>query len=543
MPEFTVPLFTPETRRGMAQNVSVTKDAYLGACVLEKVTDSASSQAIYYVQKRPGLTDGGTLASGNIGTLIFVSPANTRIISAWGGSNSTVYDQATSAGTVTGVISTCIETIISGTVYWLMTSNDGTGWYLANGAISTTAYTGNTHTSTTVDNISPNTTGMYAGQAITGSGFQAGTRIASVDSSSAITLTLATTTSLVGTALTKTPIAKILSANFPVAVGQFAQMDGFIFVVNAAGRLYNSDINSITSWQASSYIEANLQTDTAWTCFKYKNHILVFGNQSIEFFYNAGNAFGSPLVSRKELFSNVGIYGVTAQPPNVTQIRDYVFFISSDQCLYTFEEFSPKNLSRQGMSLGGKIGSTTYAALPLTAFPIGSDIIIHVLASNQTTLDKWYSVTNDFFYEPNLSYTLKIVDPQNYASINVGIAVDAGGTSGKVINVDDSVYQDIGAAFTMTIQTQPYYINNGLPFIIDNITLIADTQSSGSSTLSSTADDYATFGTIGSFDLTQQQKNLSGGGYYDSSVAFKLTDSGNNAWRGQALKITWRPAK
>lgn len=515
----------------------------MGACLLEKVVDEASGRASYYVQKRPGFTDGGTLASGNIGTLVFVSPATLRLVSAFGGSNSTIFDQATSAGTITGIANNCVETIISGTTYWLFVSSDGTGWYLANGAISTTAYTGDTHTSTTVDNISPNTTGMYAGQAITGSGFQAGTRISSVNSSSSITLTLATTTSLSGTAITKTPIAKILSANFPSAVGQFAQMDGFIFVVNAAGRLYNSDINSITSWQASSYIEANLQTDTAWTAFKYKNHILVFGNQSIEFFYNAGNAFGSPLAARKELFSNVGIYGV-AQQTNITQIRDKVFFISSDQCLYTFSDFTPKNLSRQGMSLGGRIGSTTYAAGPITGFPVGSDIIIHITASTQTTLDKWYSVTNDFFFEPNLGFSsMRIVDPQSYASVGVGIAVEAGGTSGKIYNLDDSVFQDNGAAFTMTIQTQPFVLNKGAPFVVKRFRLIGDNQSGGTIGLRVNDKDYnsSNWRSVGSFDKTDLSQWLGRGGYFRNHMIIELTDSHNSACRLQAIEVDWEP--
>ena len=94
----------------------------------------------------------------------------------------------------------------------------------------------------------------------------------------------------------------------------------------------------------------------------------------------------------------------------------------------------------------------------------------------------------------------------------------------------------------MTIQTQPYYLNDGDPFFIDEITLVADTQASGSSALTTSANDYASFETIGSLDLTVQQKTLPAGGYYDSHVIFKITDSGNQAWRGQALKVKWRPA-
>ena len=93
----------------------------------------------------------------------------------------------------------------------------------------------------------------------------------------------------------------------------------------------------------------------------------------------------------------------------------------------------------------------------------------------------------------------------------------------------------------MTIQTEPIYLNGGKGFIINSIELIADTQSSGSTTLKTSADDYANFNTIDTFDLTAQRKEIAPGGYYESHVIFQLTDSGNQPWRGQALKVDWTP--
>lgn len=542
MEQLTVPLIGPQTRRGYGINVTTTKDQFYSGSLLINSNDALSQQSIPFLQRRPGIKNQGNVGSG-IGTAIFVSPSTNFDVIAYGATNSTIIVAGLgTAGTITGITSYIIETILNSQTYYLISSSDGTGWYLVHSAVSVTAYTGDTHTSTTVDNISPSTSGMYAGQAITGSGFQAGTRIASVNSSTAITLTLATTSSLSGTAITKTPIAKILSANFPSMVGAFAAMDGYIFAVDQKGNVYNSDINTVDTWQASNFIQANLKTDGAVTLLRYKNNIVCFGSSSIEFFYNAGNAFGSPLASRKELFTNIGCLS-SATSKVVCDVFDYVFWIGNDDCLYTFNEFTPKNLNQQGMTLGAVVTSTTYPPNAISAFVVNNDVVVNI-TSGTASGEKWYSLINGEFFNPEFGVSGMIWCanlPNSGSFLAVGVSLV--NTSGDVFTLDSNTFKDNGSAFTMTIQTQPYYLNNGLPFIIDNITLIADTQSSGSSTLSSTADDYATFGTIGSFDLTQQQKNLSGGGYYDSSVAFKLTDSGNNAWRGQALKITWRPAQ
>lgn len=71
-------------------------------------------------------------------------------------------------------------------------------WAAGHGGVS---LTGNTSTSINVTNIA-NTDVLYVGCPITGSGFATGTVVASIVSSTAITLSLPTTTTLTGTALT-----------------------------------------------------------------------------------------------------------------------------------------------------------------------------------------------------------------------------------------------------------------------------------------------------------------------------------------------------
>lgn len=66
---------------------------------------------------------------------------------------------------------------------------------------TTSGVTGNTHTTTTVDNVS-SMTGIGVGMTVTGSGVTAGSLVANVVSTTSLLLSIATSTSLTGTALT-----------------------------------------------------------------------------------------------------------------------------------------------------------------------------------------------------------------------------------------------------------------------------------------------------------------------------------------------------
>lgn len=543
MPTTTIPLIGQQTRRGFGIDVSTTKDQYFAAALAIKTVNQAEGSASYYLQKRPGINDDGNLGSG-AGTAIFKSPSTGYTLFAFGGGNSTIIVAGVyTAGTITGLCHSIIETIINGVTHYLFSSSDGTGWYLVSTAGSQTAYTADGNNSTTITDIKisgvNNTAGLYPGQLLTAAtNIVAGSRIVSVDAA-AFTAVLDTATTggaFNDLAITKTPIAKIQSANFPSMVGSFAEMDGYVFAVNSKGEIFNSDINTVTTWQASSKIVANLKTDTAVTLLRHKNHIVCFGESSTEFFINFGNAFGSILAARKELFTNIGMFS-TAATKKFTQIFDHVFWIGNDLCLYTFQELSPVNLNKEGMTLG------TISAAPerISSFTIGADIIVHINSSTSAR-DKWYSVINNEFFDPVMGVA-GMIWSQNLPAETTTVAsgVSSSVTDGNVYALRSNVYQDDGSAFTMTIQTQPYSLNNGKGFTVNRVRLLADKQSSGASALETSSDDYASWVTRGSFDLTRDNKEIHRCGYHRSSCAFRITDSGNQAWRGQAIVVDWEP--
>jgi hypothetical protein len=62
------------------------------------------------------------------------------------------------------------------------------------------------------------------------------------------------------------------------------------------GKIWNSEPNDPTRWDALNYVTAEAEPDKGVALAKHFNYLMAFGQWSTEFFYDAGNAVGSPLL-------------------------------------------------------------------------------------------------------------------------------------------------------------------------------------------------------------------------------------------------------
>jgi hypothetical protein len=102
-----------------------------------------------------------------------------------------------------------------------------------------------------------------------------------------------------------------------VAFGAPVVIDGYVFVIGkvtggsvytSSQRIFNCALGDITSWPATSYIDAEQFSDGLISLGKIKNYLVAFGNESIEFFYDAATELGSPLQRQESYASHVGLY-------------------------------------------------------------------------------------------------------------------------------------------------------------------------------------------------------------------------------------------
>ncbi|MDO8682405.1 MAG: hypothetical protein Q7N50_02855 [Armatimonadota bacterium] len=581
MPTVRLPLVgvaNPRSIDGQA-TVAAGYDQRFVNVIFDAIKNPITGKTTLYIEKRPGWVTSQLVEAGSPSTGLIKTDILGRVVSAFGETNSTIYDSQTSVGAITGRAIHFLETILGTTGYVLIRSSDGTGWYYASDAATQLTYTGKvTSGGVQVDAIA-STAGMYHGQAVTSANMAGGSRVSTVISTSQINLTLAATGSATE-AITKTPIAKILSANF-VATGTnksaFNEMDGFIFYCTEDGYLYNSDLNSIHVFEASNKIAVNMAPDLPITVARHKNWIIVFGNSSTEFFYNAGNAAGSPLNRSAQYFKRVG----SQNQRSVVGLEDDIYFVSSSRDGDTkVERLRGMGLEKISTAATDKIigtanatgsniyanafnlGGYSYLTLSLVSaeeesllkleddFYVlqenGDQIILEFSASTPTNLSRLLvcNITLNIWCEWTGTLATFVKGP-GAGSVNNIIATSRIDTSGKIYSINPSadaeVYADDGAPYSMIIQTSKLDFGTDRKIFIQSITLNGDVQDSGTALLEASDDDYRTWKTMGTFDLTQKVQNITRCGSYKGAGgrAFKLTHTANAAFRAQSLDITY----
>lgn len=241
---FRIPLGGPYTTRVSAVNASDTTSGYVGVgivglMIVGATTQSTDKDARYincfqqkigertWIVKRAGFGTFNTPEAGSQGyaILVWTGQGNgDKVISAFGATNSTIYDSTSSLGAITGRCTGITETFVTTTPTLTFTSNDSTGWYYDVG------------TGTVTKIVSANFPG------------NAGKTLA----------------------------------------GTFCHMDGFAIVMTTDANLYASDLNSVTGWTANSFAPTNVYSDKGVGCVRHKNFVMAFGTESIEFWQNAG---------------------------------------------------------------------------------------------------------------------------------------------------------------------------------------------------------------------------------------------------------------
>ena len=149
--------------------------------------------------------------------------------------------------------------------------------------------------------------------------------------------------------------------NFPTTTSSSVKtLNGYIFVcVN--GDIYNSDLDLPDSWNTSDFISTEVYPDDIVALAKYKNYLVAFGTNTIEFFYDAANTSGTPLARQEGILHNIGCVGQGMVIDN----EDKVFWISQTSAqtysLWTLDKFEAKKLStpEQDGAISIQIGVNT----------------------------------------------------------------------------------------------------------------------------------------------------------------------------------------
>lgn len=333
-------------------------------------------------------------------------------------------------------------------------------------------------------------------------------------------------------------VTKISDAQYPgnnsrTLAGFGSHLDGYTFQMDTLGSIWNSDLNSITSWTATGVISATVYPDKGIGCVRFKNWIIGFGSESMEFFYNAGNASGSPLTRIPHMTRKIGAVSADA----ITSISDNLFFCGSTPqgglSIYQYAEdvsrISPPELDATLILAGaGNIKLTSVR-------DFGLSFIIVKAGSSQYA----YCIEEKFWFlwQTHLGFC-------RFAALSTGTsqvayAISELVTTGKTytINPSSRTFQDDSVAYSARMQLPT--IDEGGKFVAyAEAQVVGDVESSTSAlSLVWTDDDYGTYSNPRTLDLSDNIPRTHRLGGTRNPRAFAMVHSANTPMRVRELRV------
>lgn len=490
MPNFNVPFSGLYNTRIAVSNALSSSSGVIGAGVVGIFIIGANVQASdkderyvncfltkmgakEYIVKRPGFGALNTPSAGNVGSAILVwtgNGAGTAVITAFGATNSTIYSGTGSLGAITGKANGITETFVTTTPTLVVSSGDSTAWY----------YT------------------VAAGV-----------------------------------------MTQITDADFPgnagfTTVGTFAHMDGFACIMTSDGKLWASDLNSVTAWTANNFDSANDYPDKGIGAIRQGSYIAAFGATSIQWYANAGLT-PFPLRCAKNLTRKVGAVSADA----IATLADSIFFAGATDKggLSIFQSDSPGNINRIStpeqdvqLALAGptNISLTTLRVYGRSFVMVKANTTTFIYVIEDKRWHEWVSTTPLWYKCAGLSTGSQII---TYSISNIA-------TTGKVytINPASLVFTDDSVAYTATFQSGSD--DQGSPYLKtwDELSVVADQEPTTSTlTISASDDDYQTWAVLGTVDLADSHRRLNGLGASEKR-AWKGTHSAATAMRIERLQ-------
>lgn len=319
--------------------------------------------------------------------------------------------------------------------------------------------------------------------------------------------------------------------------GKMIFMDNLAFIADDENRIYQSAVSDLSNWSTSEFIGRTIVQDAPQGLMKVRNHILFFGEDTVEVFTNVGNTTGSILGRVPHSAQRIGLgavagggAGLTGKTEYYTTIGDLGFFVgryggtSTEHSLIMYNGSRFEKISRpiedkilsstevysvNRVSFGGKPGVGIQLTLPT--------------ASTQRWL-MYFPDINDFFLWETTVYS-PVNNGKYYAGIINTQKLYTFGTTNN--------WQDAGTNYTMTTQFRlPLLDTKWRSMPVCGV--IADSTTTTSNLgVSYSDDDGQNWSTARNINLNSRRKELTGlGGFRERSFRLTHTDSNECRLRG-----------
>lgn len=344
-----------------------------------------------------------------------------------------------------------------------------------------------------------------------------------------------------GTTLNKITTANAIAASATVAatVGTHVPTpiyyDGYLLLVKSGtGDCYNSNLDDPVTWTAGNFITAEINPDTIVDIARINNYFVLFGNETIEYFYDAGNPTGTPF-ARNDVF--VKLTGLVSNSivGHGNQLFMVGYQLGGVPEAFVLEDF--------------KITSITTPAIRRWLLTVGNSVHGFLVSMNGHDLYVLRAASRCYYYDivtqlwGRLGYKTSTSD---FPITNAAIITSSFGQE-TIFSIEDDnsiqrftpdLYQDNGTTFSVVFRTKRMSFGTNNNKFMSGMVIWADRAPSvGDIDVQYSDNDYETYSTARSIDLDQERANAPQWGRFRTR-SFKFTYTSDDPLRIRTIEVS-----
>jgi hypothetical protein len=252
---------------------------------------------------------------------------------------------------------------------------------------------------------------------------------------------------------------EITDAQLPVPHQPFPVfLDNYLFLAKSStGEIWNSDFDAFDAWTAGNYVTTEINPDYVARIEKVKNYLVAFGTEGIEFFYDAANEAGSPLLRNESYSKRIGYVGGMATSGDKLFFigkaegeRFRVYVLDGDKCSPVSNSIVERNLNIQDapateFNQQYNVG-ICFSIDGHNFYKLGTVDTVFILDIDNGFWYNWVGPSNDY---ANVSFQA-VWNTTNNGTYIVGYGDEVIG------KLNQQVYQDRGVNFTCRYRTEDF---------------------------------------------------------------------------------------
>lgn len=322
-------------------------------------------------------------------------------------------------------------------------------------------------------------------------------------------------------------VTKITDANFPTIFAPgWAYLDGTLYVMDYAGKIYGSNIDDPFTWNALNNLTADVEPSGGVTLTKYYAYVIAIKTDSAEVFYDADNTTGTPLAPVQGAFINYGCMdGATLQ-----KFEGILFWVTRTAYnipqVIRVDNLQPTIISTPPVErlLAGSIpGAWQSLAIRLAGhrWYIVTNINLNLTLAYDIDQQRWYRWTD----VTGAYWPIGSIAGGGIGSPNIAQDYRAANATLSVLDSQDVYSTENGAAIPVDIYTRNLDFDTDKVKQLALLRIHADRLRGSTLTVRWSDDDYQTWSNPVPLDLGKERPIITDlGSFYRRAFRFTNTD-------------------